>query len=79
MPEFNPGVPSISYLHTERRFKDRLQLAIEQEMVMTASDFLARRTDLSVLSTPDARQRQWLASSLPEHFAHAAMDVHIAD
>jgi len=79
LPEHNPNQPSSVYLNTERRFKDRLQQALEEEMVMTASDFLYRRSDLAVLDNPTSDQRQWLSSALPEHFAHAAMDVHIAD
>lgn len=79
LPEHDPNQPSSTYLNTEQRFKDRLHQALEEEMVMTASDFLYRRSDLGVLSNPTAEQRQWLTSALPEHFAHAAMDVHIAD
>jgi len=79
LPEHDPNQPCNLYLNTERRFKDRLQQALEQEMVMTASDFLYRRSDLAILSTPTAAHRQWLTSALPEHFAYAAMDVHIAD
>lgn len=79
VPEHDPNMPCSAYLNTERRFKERLQQAMEEEMVMTASDFLSRRTDLAVLSSPTPAQRQWLKSALPEHFAFSAMDVHIAD
>ena len=78
-PEHDPNQPCSAYLNTEQRFKDRLQQALDNEMVMTASDFLYRRTDLAVLSQPTTLQRRWLSSALPEHFAHAAMDVYIAD
>lgn len=79
MPEHDPNTPSSSYLNTQRRFKERLQQAIDKEMTMTASDFLLRRTDLGVLDTPTADHRRWLSSNLPEHFALSAMDIHIAD
>ncbi len=79
LPEHDPNQPCSAYLKTERRFKERLQQALKAEMVMTASDFLHRRTDLAVLSSPTKQQQQWLSSALPEHVAHAAMDIPIAD
>ncbi len=79
IPEHDPNQPSSSYLNTESRFKERLRTSRESEMVMTASDFLFRRTDLAILGDPAREQRQWLADALPEHFAYSAMDVHIAD
>jgi len=77
IPEHDPNQPAATYLHTERRFKDRLQQALDTEMVMTASDFLYRRTDLAVLGDATQEQVGWLHASLPDHVAYTAMDVHI--
>ena len=75
LPEQNPKQPSHSQLNSERRFKERVRQSCENEMTMTASDFLYRRTDLAVLDAPTEQHCLWLASALPSHAAYPTMDL----
>jgi glycerol-3-phosphate dehydrogenase len=75
MPENDPCQPSAHRLKDEARFKYRLQQAIDNEMAMTASDFLYRRTDLGILGGVRAVQQKWLKDCLPEHATFESMDV----
>ncbi len=75
LPEHNPNQPSHTQLSSERQFMQRLRASCENEMTMTASDFLYRRTDLAILDEPTEQHCQWLASALPAHTAYPAMDL----
>lgn len=57
--------PDIESLDKELSFKERLRLAIRDQMVITGNDFLYRRTDLGVLGDIAPQHRQWLADILP--------------
>ena len=67
--------PDIETLNDETLFKSRLADAIDNELVISASDFLYRRTDLGVLGDVHPHHLQWLAESLPKQPHYTVMDT----
>ena len=67
--------PDIGHLNDEKTFKQRIENAITNQMVITASDFLYRRTDLGILGDVQPHHLQWLADALPSQPNHSVMDT----
>jgi len=67
--------PDIETLNDEAQFKSRLAEATSNQMAISASDFLYRRTDLGVLGDIQPHHLQWLAETLPQQPNFAVMDT----
>ena len=66
--------PDIEHLRDEHNFKQQLDLAIRDQMVITANDFLYRRTDLGILGDVQPEHQQWLEQTLNQQPKRSVMD-----